>query len=458
MSLIARITQHVVELTRLAVPMMVARAGMLIMALVDMTMVGHYSTPELAFQSIGQAPVATLFVTGLGLMMGTSVMAARFYGAGQLHECGMVWRRAVPYALIMGGVMLAICLAGPTILRFLGQPEALAIGGGRVMLVLGLGMPAAMIYTACSFFMEGIKRPMPAMILMVFANLLNVLINWLLVYGHWGFPELGAVGSAWATTGVRCFLALSMLVYIMRLREREKFGLLGNTNARRGWAAGREQRRIGLAAGISFAVESGAFSAVSIYAGWLGEVPLGAIAITINILALVFMAAVGLSSATAVRVGIAMGRRDWPDVALSGWVGLGSTIFLSMIAGVFIWMFPEALISLYSDDLVLRAVALPLVLLMIWVLAADGAQTVMSNALRSRGDVHPPTFMQAFSYLVVMLPLCWFLAFPLGRGAEGLMEGILVASLVAATILTARFYWLARQDRLGVKKRVFPHW
>ena len=108
MSLIARITQHVVELTRLAVPMMVARAGMLIMALVDMTMVGHYSTPELAFQSIGQAPVATLFVTGLGLMMGTSVMAARFYGAGQLHECGMVWRRAVPYALIMGGVMLAM--------------------------------------------------------------------------------------------------------------------------------------------------------------------------------------------------------------------------------------------------------------------------------------------------------------------------------------------------------------
>ncbi len=451
MSLATRVTRHVVETVRLAVPMVVARAGMLVMALVDMTMVGHYSTSELAFQSIGQAPVSTLFVTGLGLMLGTSVMAARFYGAGKLHECGMVWRRAVPYAVILGSVLLLISLAGIPFLRLLGQPEALAVGGGRVMMVLGLGMPAAMIYTACSFFLEGVKRPLPAMILMVFANLLNVLLNWLFVYGHWGFAELGAVGSAWATTSVRCFLAVGLLIYVLRMRSRDRFALRGETSARRGWKAGREQRRIGLAAGASFAVESTAFTAVSVYAGWLGEVPLGAIAVTINILALVFMVAVGLASATAVRVGVAVGQRDWPDVALCGWVGLGLSMVLSLLAGVLIWSFPMVLIGLYTKDEALMAVTLPLVLLMVWVLVADGGQTVMSNALRSRGDVHPPTFIQVFSYLVVMLPICWLLAFPLGRAERGLMEGILIASLIAMAISTSRFYLLARRDRASAE-------
>lgn len=437
---------HVSDLLRLAAPVIVARAGLITMAIADTVMVGRFSVEELAYLTIGLAAITTLIVTMTGLVLGTLVVTAAAYGAGQPLQCGATWRRSVPFALMIGGTGALICAFGQPLLLAFGQSPELAAAGGRVTQVIGLGLPAAIIFITSSFFLEGIKRPLPGMAMMIVANILNILLNWILIYGHLGFPPLGALGSAWATTGVRVFLALGLVTYITRvLPERGIYGI--GRPAEGGWRSWQRQRRIGYAAGASLGVEAGAFSILSIFAGWLGPLALGAYSIVLNLIAFAFMVAIGFGSATAVRVGIAHGRGDSIGAARAGWSGLViNTIAMGAFA-VIMALFPAALVAVYSRDPALAALTVPAAGLAAWVLMADGGQAVMANALRGRGETWITTACHVFSYLVVMVPLSWFLALPSGHGVQGLLEGVLVASIISLVLLASRFHWLTIRDK-----------
>lgn len=434
--------RHVADLLRLAVPVIVARAGLITMAIADTVMVGRFSVEELAYLTIGLAPITTLIVTMTGLVLGTLVVTAAAYGAGQPLLCGATWRRSLPFALVIGSTGALICAFGQPLLLAFGQSPELAAEGGRVTQVIGLGLPAAVIFVTSSFFLEGIKRPLPGMAMMIAANILNVALNWILIYGHLGVPPLGALGSAWATTGVRVFLAIGLVTYITTLLpERDVYGV--RRPAEGGWRSWRRQRRIGYAAGASLGVEAGAFSILSIFAGWLGPLALGAYSIVLNLIAFAFMVAIGFGSATAVRVGIAHGRGDDAGAARAGWLGLVINTIAMGIFALIMGLFPAALVAVYSRDPALAALTVPAVGLAAWVLMADGGQAVMANALRGRGETWITTACHVFSYLVVMVPLSWFLALPSGRGVIGLFEGVLVASIISLVLLAARFQWLA---------------
>src|SRR5690606_29336855 len=159
------------------------------------------------------------------------------------------------------------------------------------------------------------------------------------------------------------------------------------------WAGWRRQRQIGYGGGVSLGMETMSFMALSLFAGQLGPVPLAAYGIVINVLALIFMVAAGLGAATAVRVGIAHGRRDWPDQALAGWTGLGANTAMMLLLGAVLMLFPETIAGAYTTDpAVLAVVAQPIAFTAL-ILVADGGQTVMLNALRGRNDVLIPTIL-----------------------------------------------------------------
>ena len=440
------IKRHVRDLMRLAAPVIVARTGLITMAIVDTVMVGRFSVQELAYLTIGMATITTLIVAMTGLVLGTLVVTAAAYGAGKPLQCGATWRRSLPFAFAIGAAGALICAFGQPLLLVFGQSPELAAAGGRVTQVIGLGLPAATIFVTSSFFLEGIKRPLPGMAMMIAANILNVVLNWILIYGHLGFAPLGALGSAWATTGVRVFLAVGLVSYITcMLPERAIYGI--DRPAGGGWRSWRRQRRIGYAAGASLGVEAGAFSILSIFAGWLGPLALGAYSIVLNLIAFAFMVAIGFGSATAVRVGIAHGRGDHAEAARAGWSGLVvNTVAMGAFA-LIMAMFPAGLVAIYSPDPNLAALTIPAVALAAWVLMADGGQAVMANALRGRGETWVTTACHVFSYLLVMVPLSWFLALPAGRGVIGLLEGILLASIISLMLLGGRFQWLAMRDQ-----------
>ena len=440
----ARVLEHLRELLRLAGPAIVARAGLVVMVLVDTVMVGRYATAELAYLSIGNALVVVLMITGIGLLLGTIATVAQALGRGALAECGAAWQRSLPYAFLIGILAAGICAFGETLLTLTGQEPELAREGGRVMVITGLGLPFALLFITTVYFLEGIKRPIPGMIAMILANVLNALLNWGLIYGNAGMPELGAEGSAWTTTIVRACLALGLIVYALNMPGHQRFGVRRWQGWQ--WRAWAGQRRIGYGGGASLAVESSAFTALNLFAGWLGEVDLAAFSIGLNVIGVLFMIAVGFSSAAAVRVGFAYGRGDAADTALAGWTGLiVSTLALAIPSGLLIVM-PEMTASIYTPDSVLLGTAVPLVVLAGLIVLPDGGQAVMANVLRARGDALAPFLLHVVSYLVFMIPLSWLLAFPLKRGVAGLFEGILIASIVSVILLSTRFYRLCRRD------------
>ncbi|MCB2102926.1 MAG: MATE family efflux transporter [Rhodobacterales bacterium] len=442
---------HVAELLRLATPVMVSRTGFMMLVLVDTLMVGHYGSEDLAHLGLGTALVGPLLLIPLGLLMGTVVLAAAAKEGGKPVEAGLAWRRSLPQALALGLLGTAICALGEPLLRLSGQAPDLAAAGGAVMAIIGPGLPFVLLFITTAFFLEGIRRPGVVAGIMVAGNLLNLGLNWVLVYGHMGLPALGAEGSAWATTLVRAALAVMAVGYVLTMPDRREYGLdLRPRDLLRypgPWRDGARQRRIGYAAGVGLGVEVVAFATLNLFAGWLGALPLAAFSIVMNLMTVVFMIAVGLGVATAVRVGGAHGRGDTAGVALAGWTGLAVNSVLMAACGVAFGVAPGILSSIYTADPALVAVAAPAVAFAGWILVADGGQGLLANALRGRLETWVPTAIQAVSYLAVMVPLCWALALFLDRGVRGLMEGMLVASLLSVGLLAWRFQLLVRRDQ-----------
>jgi len=259
-----------------------------------------------------------------------------------------------------------------------------------------------------------------------------------------GFPAGGAEGAAWATTIARWFMAIGGIVYVWTMQDHEKFGV--RTKPTGGWKTWARLRVLGYGTGIAIGVETISFGILNVFAGWLGPDALGAYSITLNLLSIVFMIAIGVGSASAVRVGIAYGRHDFRDLALAGWSGLGVNTLAMMAAGIVFILYPDWLGGLYTTDENVLAVVVPPIRLCGIVMLADGGQAVMANVLRGRQDVWVPSGMQTVSFFIIMIPVAWFLAFSAGHGVLGLFEAIFTGAVVSLTLLSIRFVYLTRSD------------
>ncbi len=194
-------------------------------------------------------------------------------------------------------------------------------------------------------------------------------------------------------------------------------------------------------------MESGAFAIMVLFAGWLGATELAAYSIAINLNMLLFMLAVGVGGASAVRVAQAYGRRDGAGMARTGWTGVGVYAgLMGLVSAVFLGI-PELITVLYTTDTALIEAAEPLVALVGIVVLIDGSQRVVANILRGYGEAWLPTTSHLVSYIVVMIPLGHYLGVTLGQGALGLILAIIVASVIATGLLFSRFIWLAARPQ-----------
>ena len=185
---------------------MLGRMGILIMVAVDTAMTGHEGPVELAYYALAMAPQIPMLLVGIGILLGTVVLTAQADGAGETRVCGRIWAVALMHAATLGLVFVVLCQGGEAFLALSGQSPDLARGGGRVLIVMGWGLPGMLLFSASTFFLEGISRPLPGMFVMLMANLLNAALNWIFIDGQWGAPALGAEGAALATTIVRWFM------------------------------------------------------------------------------------------------------------------------------------------------------------------------------------------------------------------------------------------------------------
>ena len=422
---------------RLAVPVMLARLGVLTIVTMDTAMSGHASGDDLAWYSVAIAPQIPLLLVGIGLLTGTVVMTAQAVGAGSPERCGAIWRTALIHALVAGAVMAVACAFGESFLRAAGQSEGVVVGGGRVLAALGYGLPGMLLYVATIMFLEGIGRPIPGMVIIIGANVLNVALNWLLVFGHAGLPALGAEGAAIATSIVRWCMFAAAVLYVLRFVDRRRFGIATPRDPAE--RLGPRLRRIGLPMGIAHGLEASAFAAMTLIAGLLGTAQIGGYSIPMNLLALAFMGAIGLSTAASVRVGNAVGREDPAGVRWAGWVAVGvAVVYLAAVAVVFA-VLPIRLAALYTSDASVLAIAAPAIVVCAVAAIPDGVQAVLMGVLRGATDVWPATVLYILAFWVVMVPLGYWLAIPQALGATGLMMAVVAGAVVASVLLGWRF-------------------
>ncbi len=438
----ATIGRQLAELLRLSGPVIVSRTGIIAMGVVDIAFLGRAGATEVAYMTIAGMFIGTIIVGSIGLMVGTMVDAAHAFGAGDERECGQVWRRSLPYALIVGVAGAAACVFGEPFYRLTGQAPDIAGGGAQVLLILGLCLPGTTLFVTTTFFLEAIKRPLPGMVTILLANLLNAFLNWVFVFGHLGAAAMGAEGSAIATSATRTCMAAGLIAYVLLMADRQRFGV--REAPAHPWRDGARARNMGYATGASYGFEAAAFGSMSLFAGWLGPLQLAGWGIAINAMALVFMIAVGLGVGTSVRVGHARGRGDRREMATAGWLGLGATALAMGVACLGFWLIPAELAAIFTDDPALLAVGTAMLAMAAWVMIVDGGQGVMLSAVRGTGDTWVPTAMHFTAYFGVMIPAAWLLTFPLGLGAAGLFLAILIASIVAVALLSWRFHQRCR--------------
>jgi MATE family multidrug resistance protein len=303
------------------------------------------------------------------------------------------------------------------------------------------------LFAACAFYLEATRRPMPGLAAMIFANLLNLGLNWLLIWGHWGLPELGAVGAALASTVARFGAAIFLVLYILTRPRALAAGLVGPWGGfwgPGGWAAGRAMRRLGLSAGLSNGFETIGFGAMTMFAGQLGIQALDAYSLSHNLLSTLFMIGLGLAVATGVRVGIETGRGRPGEAAFAGWTGLAAVLLLMGGLALLVYSGRGSIAWIYTDDPAIAARAAGLFAVSAFVFIPDSAQVVMGQALRALGDAWVAVGCYILSFVVLMVPLGWVMVHRFGFDERGLILAILVSCVLATVLLALRFRWLTR--------------
>ena len=443
-----KILRCVRETWKLALPVVVSRVGTVGMSLCDTIFVGRYGTQDLAYQSIANTIHMLLLSVAMGLLQGTIVLTANAYGRMKYHECGQVLRRSIPYALLIGFAMMAICLPSEFLMNMLGQPPDVAAGSAKVLSVYTIGVPFAVLFVVQASFLEGTKRPLPGMVMILIANIINIFANYVFVYGHGGFPAMGAVGSAISTTIIRVILAVGMFIIVFCIDENDVFGVW--IKPAKDKKENAKIRDIGYGAALTVGVEEGAYAVVNIMAGWLGALALGAYTVMSNVSTNVFVLANGVGTASAVLTGIAKGKKSVMDMRIAGYTGVVFNLLMMLACGAFFLLFPHQIAAVYTTDPELIRETVPLVMLCALMCVFDGTQQVVINVLRGAVDIFVPTVCQAVSFVVLMLPLIGLFSFRLDGGVKGMVYAMTIACAASALFLLGRFAFVCnRYDEDG---------
>jgi MATE family multidrug resistance protein len=442
------VSEHVTRTLALGVPVMLGRAGLLIAITVALVTVGHAGPNDQAYFAAGFALHMLVLVIGMGLVAGVTVLSAQASGAGNAQHCGRIWRLGLLLAAACGIGAAVLLLWGGAILRLAGQSDDVALHGGEVIKALAPGIPAILMFIATSSFLESIGRPRPGMVVSLAANVVNVALCWIFVFGKFGLPPMGASGAALALTVTRWCMLAAIIFYALTLPERDHYGV-------RVPLAGHYHGigtllRIGTPLALAMGIESVAFTATTMFAGWLGNDALAAYQDAINVNAFVFMLALGLQTATSVRVADAVGRNDQAGLRIAGWVGAGLNIGLLAVVGVAIWFSRNAIAAAFTSNPVVHAQLVSALGLVALISIVDGLQAVLIGATRGVADTVVPTVLQGVSFWVIMVPLNYYLSITAGFGIDGLFFGIGMSVLTASLFLAVRFAMLTRRHILPI--------
>jgi MATE family multidrug resistance protein len=422
-------------LLRLAVPVIAVQVGLMLMGVADTVMVGHLSPVALAAVALGNVYYFGAHIFGLGVLMALDPVITHAVGAGDHADVARGLQRGILLALLLCLPTILMAWPAPTVLAWLGQPaEVVPLAGQYVRLCIP-GTLGFLLFAVFRQTLQALHRVRAIVITVALANLLNIVLNWGLIYGHLGLPALGVAGSAWASTiarlvmgGLIVWLGWPLLRAHLVPRRPEALQLRPLLSL----------FLLGLPIGAQYQLEYGVFGLVGFLMGRMGTTAVAGHQIALNLASLTFMVPLGLSAAAAVLVGHAVGRRDQTATRQAASAALVVAIgFMGTTAATFL-LLPGPLARLYTDDAAVLAIGSALIPLAGVFQVFDGIQVTSIGVLRGLGDTRTPMLTGLLGFWLLGLPLSLLLGFTYHLGPQGLWWGLVFGLVVVAVTLLWR--------------------
>ena len=419
---------------RLAVPVVIAELGWITMGMVDTLMVGWLGPEAIGAVGIGSSLFIAVGVFAMGLLLGLDTLVSQAYGAGRTDECHHWLLHGTVLAVVLAapvtGILIALS-AGLDALRM--DPAVLRLTRPYLDVVTWSVLPL-LVYFAFRRYLQGIGHVRDVMIALIIANLMNVAVNWMLIFGKLGAPQMGVAGAAWATVLSRVVMLAYLAVAIV-YRDRGRRPGLFETRFRIEMASIRRLLGLGVPAAAQLTLEVGVFAVASALAGRFPPAALAAHQIALNLAGFTFMVPLGIASAGAVRVGHAVGRGDAAAAARAGWTALlFGALFMSSAAIVFVAI-PRPLIAAFTSDATVIALGSSLLAVAAVFQLFDGLQGVGTGVLRGLGDTRTPMLWNLAAHWGIGLPIACVLAFKLDLGITGLWWGLSTGLIICGVAL-----------------------
>lgn len=440
---------HSKAILKLGLPLIGGHLGQVAIGVTDSVMLGWYGIEELAAVTLGGSFFFILFLLGAGFAWSVMPMVATFAAEEDERSIRRVTRMGLWLSILFSVAVIPLMLSATPILKALGQvPETSDLAGAYLKIAAWGIFPALMVMTIKSY-LAALERAQFVFWVTMIAAVSNGIANYALIFGNWGFPELGISGAAIASVVTSLVSLLGVWIYaVRRLPEHALFQRFWVPD----WEMMRRVFRLGVPIGLTTLSEAGLFTASAFMMGWLGTVPLAAHGVVLNIASVTFMAHLGLSNVATIRVGNALGRRDKEHLVRGARMVIVMSIGFALFTVIGFLLFPEPLILLWRPEESARAeilaVGVGLLAMAALFQLTDGAQAVALGLLRGAQDTRAPMWLAAVAYWGIGMPTSYIFGFVLGWDGIGIWLGMSLGLGAAAVFLNLRF-WAVTLPRIN---------
>ena len=437
----------------LGLPIIGAHLAQLAVGMTDTVMVGWYGVTQLAAVTLATSVFFIFFIVGSGFAMAVMPMVATASGEGDERQVRRITRMGLWISLVYCALLMPVLWNYQALMLLMGQKAEIAALGQDYMRIAQWGMIPMMLVMVLKSMLSALERPNWVLWGTIIGALANALFDWVLIFGHWGAPELGVRGAAIASVGTSTIVFLVLAAYTTLQRDLSRFTIFSRL-WRPDWPAFAEVFRLGWPIGLTMLAEVGLFSASALMMGWLGTRELATHGIVIQIATFSFMIYLGLANVATIRVGRALGRRDgaglWRAAMMVTMLQLG----LSAVFSLVFLLAPEPLIRLFLDSdkpasAEIVAYGRGLLVLAALFQVFDGLQVVYLWILRGLKDTRVPMIGAVVAYWAVGVAASYGLAFRLGFGGYGVWAGLVIGLSLASVFMVLRFFAIYRRAMAG---------
>lgn len=429
--------KHLYETFLLAIPIIIGQLGIVLMGVVDSAMVGKVGAKYLAAASIGSGIFALFLVLGIGISYAISPLVSISIAAGKKEFTSFIFKQSFYINLVVGIILCIVTIFVADFIKYFNQEkevEALAISYTKI---LGLSIIPVMIFQSFKQFIEGLSIMRPAMIVALVANVVNVFVNWVLIYGELGFPELRLDGAGIATFISRLFMAVALGYFVFTSKSLKSFNL-SIRSYRYDSVITNKILKLGVPSGVQYFFEVGCFTFAAVIIGWLGTNQLAAHQIALSAATISYMTVLGVSSAAAIRVGSEVGRQNIYETRIAAFSAIALGIIIQIIFALFFILFRNIIPTFYVFEIEVIKIAASLFIIAGLFQIFDGIQAIGLGVLRGLTDVKIPTAITFTAYWLIGLPIGYFLGFNLELDVIGVWLGLLIGLATSATLLSIR--------------------